>query len=63
VLAVAAAQVSGPAEVDITECTGVRFAGELFTLTAGTDLVHVPHRGRAGAYPDLMSGKACLNAG
>jgi tripartite-type tricarboxylate transporter receptor subunit TctC len=32
-------------------------SGELFKFMAKIDLVHVPYRGSAAAYPDLMTGK------
>jgi tripartite-type tricarboxylate transporter receptor subunit TctC len=32
-------------------------SGELFKYMAKVDLVHVPYRGSAAAYPDLMTGK------
>jgi tripartite-type tricarboxylate transporter receptor subunit TctC len=31
-------------------------SGELFKLMTGIDMVHVPYRGSAAVYPDLMSG-------
>jgi tripartite-type tricarboxylate transporter receptor subunit TctC len=31
-------------------------AGELFKLTAGIDLLHVPYRGTGAAYADLLGG-------
>src|SRR6516164_8915580 len=34
--------------------------GEYFKSMAGIDLVHVPYRGSAAAYPDLISGKVHL---
>ena len=37
--------------------TGIHMAGELFKLMTGIDMIHVPYRGSAGAYPDLMTGK------
>jgi tripartite-type tricarboxylate transporter receptor subunit TctC len=37
--------------------TSVHLSGELFKAMAGLDLVHVPYRGSAGAYPDLMTAK------
>jgi tripartite-type tricarboxylate transporter receptor subunit TctC len=37
--------------------TGIHMAGELFKLMTGIDMIHVPYRGNAGAYPDLMTGK------
>jgi len=37
--------------------TSVHMSGELFKLMAGIDIVHVPYRGSALVYPDLMSGK------
>jgi tripartite-type tricarboxylate transporter receptor subunit TctC len=32
-------------------------SGELFKSMTGIDMVHVPYRGSAGAYPDLMTAK------
>jgi tripartite-type tricarboxylate transporter receptor subunit TctC len=37
--------------------TSVHLSGELFKAMAGVDMVHVPYRGSAGAYPDLMTAK------
>jgi tripartite-type tricarboxylate transporter receptor subunit TctC len=37
--------------------TSVHMSGELFRAMTGIDIVHVPYRGAAGAYPDLMTGK------
>jgi tripartite-type tricarboxylate transporter receptor subunit TctC len=37
--------------------TSVHMSGELFKLATGIDIVHVPYRGAAPAYPDLMTGK------
>ena len=37
--------------------TSVHMSGELFKAMTGVDMVHVPYRGSAGAYPDLMTGK------
>jgi tripartite-type tricarboxylate transporter receptor subunit TctC len=37
--------------------TSVHMSGELFKMMAGLDLLHVPYRGSAGIYPDLMTGK------
>lgn len=37
--------------------TSVHLSGELFKLTAGLDIIHVPYRGAAPAYPDLMTAK------
>ena len=37
--------------------TSVHMSAELFKLMAGLDMVHVPYRGSAAAYPDLMTGK------
>jgi tripartite-type tricarboxylate transporter receptor subunit TctC len=37
--------------------TSVHLSGELFKVMAGIDMVHVPYRGAAGAYPDLMTAK------
>src|SRR5262249_5211646 len=37
--------------------TSVHMSGELFKAMTGVDIVHVPYRGSAGAYPDLMTGK------
>ena len=31
--------------------------GELFKYMTGIDMVHVPYRGAAAAYPDLITGK------
>jgi tripartite-type tricarboxylate transporter receptor subunit TctC len=37
--------------------TSVHMSGELFKTMTGIDMIHVPYRGAAGAYPDLMTGK------
>src|ERR1043165_392528 len=37
-----------------------QLAGELFKSMTGTELVHVPYRGNAAAYPDLISGNIQL---
>jgi tripartite-type tricarboxylate transporter receptor subunit TctC len=37
--------------------TSVHMSGELFRAMTGVEMVHVPYRGSAGAYPDLMTGK------
>jgi tripartite-type tricarboxylate transporter receptor subunit TctC len=37
--------------------TSVHMSGELFKILAGIDMIHVPYRGAAGAYPDLMTAK------
>jgi tripartite-type tricarboxylate transporter receptor subunit TctC len=37
--------------------TSVHMSGELFKAMTGIEMVHVPYRGAAGAYPDLMTGK------
>src|SRR5262249_30343452 len=40
--------------------TSVHMSAELFKMMAGLDMVHVPYRGAAAAYPDLMTGKVHL---
>jgi tripartite-type tricarboxylate transporter receptor subunit TctC len=37
--------------------TSVHMSGELFKAMAGIEMVHVPYRGSAAVYPDLLSGK------
>jgi tripartite-type tricarboxylate transporter receptor subunit TctC len=37
--------------------TSVHMSGELFKAMTGVDMLHVPYRGAAGAYPDLMTAK------
>ena len=37
--------------------TSVHMSGELFKAMTGINMVHVPYRGSAAAYPDLLSGK------
>jgi tripartite-type tricarboxylate transporter receptor subunit TctC len=37
--------------------TSVHMSGELFKALTGIDMIHVPYRGAAGAYPDLMTAK------
>ena len=37
--------------------TSVHMSGELFKAMTGVDMLHVPYRGAAGAYPDLMTGE------
>ena len=34
----------------------IHLAGELFRVSTGTDLVHVPYKGMSAAYPDLLAG-------
>ena len=37
--------------------TSVHMSGELFKMMTDLDMLHVPYRGSAGIYPDLMTGK------
>ena len=37
--------------------TSVHMSAELFKMMTNLDMVHVPYRGSAAAYPDLMTGK------
>ena len=37
--------------------TSVHMSGELFKAMTGVNMVHVPYRGSAAVYPDLLSGK------
>ena len=37
--------------------TSVHLSGELFKMLAQIDIIHVPYRGSAPAYPDLMTNK------
>ncbi len=37
--------------------TSVHMSGELFKAMTGVDMLHVPYRGSAIVYPDLMTGK------
>jgi tripartite-type tricarboxylate transporter receptor subunit TctC len=37
--------------------TSVHMSAELFKAMTGLDMLHVPYRGAAGAYPDLMTAK------
>jgi tripartite-type tricarboxylate transporter receptor subunit TctC len=37
--------------------TSVHMSAELFKAMAGLDMVHVPYRGSAAVYPDLLTGK------
>ncbi len=38
--------------------TASHLAGELFKMTTGVEMVHVAYRGGAGAYDDLLGGRA-----
>ena len=40
--------------------TAIHLASELFTSTAGVDIVHVPYRGNAGVMPDLLTGRIAM---
>jgi tripartite-type tricarboxylate transporter receptor subunit TctC len=40
--------------------TGIHLASELFKVTAGVDIVHVPYRGNAGVMPDLLAGRIAM---
>ncbi len=40
--------------------TGGHFAGELFKLLSGTDLIHVPYKGNGPALTDLLGGQINL---
>lgn len=37
--------------------TSVHMSGELFKMMTKLDILHVPYKGSAGIYPDLMTGK------
>ena len=37
--------------------TSVHMSGELFKMMANIDILHVPYKGSAGIYPDLLTGK------
>jgi tripartite-type tricarboxylate transporter receptor subunit TctC len=37
--------------------TSVHMSAELFKMMANLDMVHVPYRGAAAAYPDLLAGR------
>jgi tripartite-type tricarboxylate transporter receptor subunit TctC len=40
--------------------TAIHLASELFKITAGVDIVHVPYRGNAGVMPDLLAGRIAM---
>ncbi|MBR0673644.1 Bug family tripartite tricarboxylate transporter substrate binding protein [Neoroseomonas soli] len=37
--------------------TTLHISGELFKMQAGVDMAHVPYRGSAAAYPDILAGR------
>jgi tripartite-type tricarboxylate transporter receptor subunit TctC len=41
----------------------VHLAGENFAYAAGVDMLHVPYRGEAAAYPDVISGQTQMMVG
>lgn len=51
---------NNPGKVDVASPgigTPMHVAGELLKMTAGIDIVHVPYRGPAGAFTDLLAGR------
>ena len=38
----------------------IHLTGELFKVATGTDLVHIPYKGNAAVYPDLIAGQTQL---
>jgi tripartite-type tricarboxylate transporter receptor subunit TctC len=40
--------------------TAIHLASELFRVSAGIDVVHVPYRGNAGVMPDLLAGRIAM---
>jgi tripartite-type tricarboxylate transporter receptor subunit TctC len=51
---------SKPGEINFASAgngSGQHLSGELFKLMSGTNLTHVPYRGAAAAYADVMTGR------
>jgi len=54
---------SKPGELNFASAgngSGQHLSGELFKLMSGTNLTHVPYRGAAAAYADVMTGRTPL---
>jgi tripartite-type tricarboxylate transporter receptor subunit TctC len=60
VIALAKKQPGGLSYATPGTGTAMHLAGELLKTRAGVDIVHVPYKGGAAAYPDLIAGRVQL---